>query len=974
MTREQLWQRGAGESRDDSARGEPFAARAQGATEAGEPPLPEAAARCDDEPPDEAREPWRETFLGGTADSEQALFRSYAHAIRKVQQQARGKSSASLRGLHARMIAGTHAATLRVDHAELSGGYLRPGREYGVTLRFSSASSRPQPDPKRDARGIALRIHRAAGDGGACDLLLTNAEVSHVRDADEFMAFTSALARGPVRGVPELLLRRGKRGAQMLGQALLQVLHGPRSLAEESFWSRAPFLLGGRPVRYQLRPARPAVLEVDGNDPNYLYLDLRAKLMRGPLSYELWAQPFVDQVQTPMEDATARWQSPPRRIATLTLAPQQLPEPGSDTFRGIDALCFSPWNTLPSMRPLGSLNRARKYVYSASQQERTRAEPSAGALLGQLALRGLELSFAKLNQRWSWDQLPPWVGVANLIALRETFRRDSLTTLDDPSAACPHVPAPREGLLGRTSDGRFNNLINPSVGAVGARFGRNGPLARVELEIDARLRTPDPRAVSERLLKRAHFQPATTLNLLAVAWIQFQAHDWFKHREAPPRAEAPSAREQLATELGVYPTLQAQKGPGLDRSTPAAHENEVTHWWDCSQLYGSSREVTERLRGPGGTLELDRGGLLRLGPDALPRTGNNSNWWIGLELLHTLFVREHNAICGALARDNPSWTSDRLFEVARLINVAVMDKIHTVEWTPAVLANETLRKAMRAHWFGLLPGLHPENKRPKSELLSGIPGSPSDDFEVPYALTEEFVSVYRLHPMLPDQIALRSALAQGSPRERQVPFRDVAFERAPLLARSVGVGDLAYSLGLACAGKMCLHNYPEFLRQLPPQETRTREIDLAAVDIFRDRERGVARYNEFRAQFGLPRKRELSELSSDPKTLSALRDLYSHIDDVDLLVGLLSETPPVGFGISDTAFRVFIGMASRRLKADRFITEGYREELYSQTGLRWIRDGSFKSVLMRHLPELHHVLGTVNDPFAPWSPREGLPI
>ena len=38
------------------------------------------------------------------------------------------------------------------------------------------------------------------------------------------------------------------------------------------------------------------------------------------------------------------------------------------------------------------------------------------------------------------------------------------------------------------------------------------------------------------------------------------------------------------------------------------------------------------------------------------------------------------------------------------------------------------------------------------------------------------------------------------------------------------------------------------------------------------------------------------------------------------MVGLLAETPPEGFGFSDTAFRIFILMASRRLQSDRFLT------------------------------------------------------
>ena len=48
---------------------------------------------------------------------------------------------------------------------------------------------------------------------------------------------------------------------------------------------------------------------------------------------------------------------------------------------------------------------------------------------------------------------------------------------------------------------------------------------------------------------------------------------------------------------------------------------------------------------------------------------------------------EHNAICDRLKMAYPQWDDNRLFNVARLINAAVMAKIHTVEWTPAILPN-----------------------------------------------------------------------------------------------------------------------------------------------------------------------------------------------------------------------------------------------------------------------------------------------
>jgi hypothetical protein len=85
------------------------------------------------------------------------------------------------------------------------------------------------------------------------------------------------------------------------------------------------------------------------------------------------------------------------------------------------------------------------------------------------------------------------------------------------------------------------------------------------------------------------------------------------------------------------------------------------------------------------------------------------------------------------------------------------------------------------------------------------------------------------------------------------------------------------------------------------------------------------------------------------------------------MVGLYAEPLPPGFGFSDTAFRVFILMASRRLKSDRFFTRDFRPELYGPAGFRWVKETTMKDVLLRHYPELAPALSGVDNAFAPWK-------
>ena len=96
--------------------------------------------------------------------------------------------------------------------------------------------------------------------------------------------------------------------------------------------------------------------------------------------------------------------------------------------------------------------------------------------------------------------------------------------------------------------------------------------------------------------------------------------------------------------------------------------------------------------------------------------------------------------------------SDQIFDKARLINSALMAKIHTVEWTPAILAHPALQIGMAANWWGIVGETLTKlvgRISKTSEAISGIPGSGADQFGVPFCLTEEFVSVYRMHSLIP---------------------------------------------------------------------------------------------------------------------------------------------------------------------------------------------------------------------------------
>src|SRR5207249_10381118 len=133
--------------------------------------------------------------------------------------------------------------------------------------------------------------------------------------------------------------------------------------------------------------------------------------------------------------------------------------------------------------------------------------------------------------------------------------------------------------------------------------------------------------------------------------------------------------------------------------------------------------------------------------------------------------------------------------------------------------------------------------------------------------------------------------------------------------------------------------------------------------------------NNMRAFLHLPRFRSIDhmigaseQLSGDPDLAKELRRIYSSdVERVDLMVGMFAETPPPLFGFSDTAFRIFILMASRRLKSDRFFTTDFTPEVYSPFGMDWISKNGMVSILLRHYSEIAPALRGVDNAFAPWK-------
>jgi len=575
--------------------------------------------------------------------------------------------------------------------------------------------------------------------------------------------------------------------------------------------------------------------------------------------------------------------------------------------------------------------------------------------------------FDKVRDR-EWFELPPAIGGPKLYEARNELREKNLHDTEEPPHAKAQTSAPADAVTGRTPDGSYNDLSCPFMGKSGTRFGRNTPLAETFPDT-ANLMNPSPRAVSLELFTRTKFEGVPFLNVLAAAWIQFQVHDWFVHKKGSwdnaysiPVAAGDSWHER-PMRVPITPADPAPAGS----TRPPAYINENSHWWDGSQVYGSTAAAQAAVRtGQDGKIKVGTDGRLLIDPvTGLEITGQTDNGWVGLSLMHGLFALEHNAVCHRFKQRNPGWTDERLFQQARLVVSALIAKIHTVEWSPSIIPNRLAATGVRANWGGLLgdaqnlfPGLN------DNDLLAGVPGSPTDHHTAPYSLTEEFASVYRMHPLMPDDFTLRAVADNAELGQYELP--EMAGQRGRQIIKRFNLADLLYSLGIAHPGAIRLHNFPRHLQNLVKDSGE--RFDLATIDILRDRERGVPRYNAFRRMVHKAPFETFEEMTDNPQWAQEIRHVYNNdIEKVDLMVGLMAEPLPEGMGFSDTAFRIFLLMASRRLKSDRFLSKDYRPEVYTKEGIDWVEENSMITVLKRHFPELAPALRGKDSAFHPWN-------
>lgn len=585
-----------------------------------------------------------------------------------------------------------------------------------------------------------------------------------------------------------------------------------------------------------------------------------------------------------------------------------------------------------------------------------------------------------------WHRLPVLLGLAYLGLRRHLHQRYNLLHVGKSNGKKYDT----EEFTYRTADGTCNHPADHLVGSQGTFFGRSMPPSTSSYG----LLEPHPVTVATKLLERRKYTDCgCQFNVIACAWVQFMIHDWNDHMEDTEQVVLRAPQDVAAgCPLKSFKFLKTKKLPTGSPDLKFGHLNSRTPWWDGSVIYGNNKEGMIRVRTfKDGKLRISGDGLLEHDDSGIPISGDVRNHWAGYSLLQALFVKEHNAICDMLKEHYPEFDDEKLYRHARLVTSAVIAKIHTLDWTIELVKTDTLVAGMRINWYGFLGKKVKDLLGPKfGPVLSGLVGLKRPrDHGIPYSLTEEFVSVYRMHSLLPDAIVLRDLKSttledKSLPIQEEIPMREMIGKEGEKNLSKIGMEQMLVSMGHQSCGAATLWNYPSWMRNLVPHDIdgddRPDLVDMAALDTYRDRERGIARYNEFRRNLLMVPINKWEDLTDDEEVIEALQEVYGDdVEKLDLQVGLHAEKKIKGFAISETAFFIFLLIASRRLEADRFFTTDFNSRTYTEKGFDWVnKTETLKDVIDRHFPEMTEKYMRCTSAFSMWSsdpnPRHYLPL
>ncbi|KAG5891984.1 hypothetical protein JTB14_014428 [Gonioctena quinquepunctata] len=537
-----------------------------------------------------------------------------------------------------------------------------------------------------------------------------------------------------------------------------------------------------------------------------------------------------------------------------------------------------------------------------------------------------------------------------------------------PPSSCPNTRY-------RSYDGSCNNLRNPMLGTPNTPYARILPknygdgisspsVARSGNDL------PPSRSLSLLIYPDIRVEdPIYTLN--AMQYGQIITHDMSmiagSTQAQPHQTQCCSSEGQLLKFADIpehcYPIVLPDYDPSnaqsnrkclnfvrtitdrdrkcVGESQPAEQLTAVNHFLDLSIVYGNNDEVNQQVRYfQGGRLSVDVRGGREWPPRSLNASGvcdiQNSqeacylagdarvNQNPQLTLLQIVLLREHNRIADILAKLNPHWNDETIFQEARMINIAQHQFITYYEWLPI--------------FIGLENSLRNDIIFQTRNFVSDY-----DESVNPAILNEHATAAFRyFHSMITGSLDLVMEERSSFGNLRLSDW----FNRPQILEEGSNFDDLTRGLNTQPQLASDFYHDPE-ITQFLFRAGRPFGSDLKAFDIQRNRDHGLGTYNDGREFAGLPKARIFQDFLDvmRPENVDKLMSLYESPDDVDLTVGGSLEAHVAGTLAGPTFLSILTEQFYRTRKGDRFFFENGGKNGFTLEKLNEIRKTSISRLM-----------------------------
>ncbi len=471
------------------------------------------------------------------------------------------------------------------------------------------------------------------------------------------------------------------------------------------------------------------------------------------------------------------------------------------------------------------------------------------------------------------------------------------------------VPVSLESLEPRTMmstayasiDGTGNNLLHAEWGSTGEDFLRIAPAMYGDgVSSPAGQNLPDARTISNMLAAQPEDMTGNSraLSDYIYAWGQFLDHDIdLTNTQTGAGAEKLNIQvpkgdpyfDPASTGTQVIPLTRSayDAATGTSASNPRQQINAITAFIDGSQIYGSDEVTAKSLRTfSGGQLKTSEGNLLPTDETGFFVAGDirvDEN--TGLIAMQTLFMREHNRVAKEMATQNPGWSDEEIYQHARRVVIGELQRITYNEFLPALLGSITLTPY----------------KGYNAKVNPGV--------------TNEFATAaYRFgHSLLNDDIEFLDN--NGNATREEISLAESFFN--PDVVKEAGIDGVLKYLASDNANELD-NKIVDSLRNFLFGPPGAGGLDLAALNIQRGRDHGLADYNTSRTSYGLKKVTSFAQITSNVDLQKALKTIYGDVNKVDLWVGLLAEDHVKGSSVGELTGKILVNQFTRLRDGDRF--------------------------------------------------------